>query len=120
VQILSELKGVLEKIDEGSFQVDRLNKDCSLYLYENAKRLAIKNEDLFSLVRFAATGNPVGAPVGDILEILGKQQVLTRLANALDYFRDRQNPHQKAGESGASGQKVDAKEAKAAAGGKDK
>ncbi len=41
-----------------------------MYLYEN-KDKGYKNEDVFSLLRFAITGNPVGAPVGEILEIIG-------------------------------------------------
>ena len=61
----------MNKIQEDSFSADRINKECSLYLYENAKS-GYKNEDVFFLLRYAMTGNPVGAPVGDILEIVGK------------------------------------------------
>lgn len=42
-----------------------------MYLFENSKK-GYKNEDVFFLLRFAITGNPVGAPVGDILDIVGK------------------------------------------------
>jgi hypothetical protein len=42
-----------------------------MYLYENAKKKNLKNEDVFFLLRFAITGNPVGAPIGEICEIIG-------------------------------------------------
>ena len=41
-----------------------------MYLYENKER-NWKNEDIFFLLRFAITGNPVGAPTGEIAEVIG-------------------------------------------------
>jgi transketolase len=32
-----------------------------------------KNEDVFFLFRYAMTGNPVGAPIGEISEVIGKE-----------------------------------------------
>jgi hypothetical protein len=61
----------LSKIDESRFNADTVNKECSLYLYEQRDH-NYKNDDVFSLLRFSITGNPVGAPVGDIVEIIGK------------------------------------------------
>ena len=49
---------------------DIINKICSLYLFENKDR-KFKNEDVFFLLRYALTGNPVGAPTGDIGEVIG-------------------------------------------------
>ena len=49
---------------------DEINKICSMYLYENRDR-GFKNEDVFFLLRFAVTGNPVGAPTGEICEVIG-------------------------------------------------
>lgn len=69
--ILKDIKDLFNKLDDSRFLVDTLNKECSMYLYENRDK-NYKNEDVFSLLRFAITGNPVGAPVGDILEIIGK------------------------------------------------
>lgn len=37
IRVLSDIKDMFEKIDEAKFEVDKLNKDCSLYLYENHK-----------------------------------------------------------------------------------
>ena len=45
-----------------------------------------KNEDVFFLFRYAMTGNPVGAPIGDISEVIGKKAVLDRLVNAQQVF----------------------------------
>jgi len=39
---------------------------------------------VFFLVRYAITGNPVGAPIGEIGEVIGKEQVLARLLAAQD------------------------------------
>jgi len=34
-------------------------------------------------MRFVATGNPVGAPVGEILEIIGRDVSLNRIKNGI-------------------------------------
>jgi hypothetical protein len=65
-EILSDLIQLFEKHDD----VTQINKICSLYLYENKDR-GWNNEDVFFLLRYALTGNPVGAPTGDIAEVLG-------------------------------------------------
>jgi hypothetical protein len=39
-------------------------------------------------LRFAITGNPVGAPVGEIIDIIGYNDVIKRLENAIDYLKD--------------------------------
>ena len=83
--MLRELRTRLGKIEESKFMIDHLNKECSIYLYEN-KDKGYKNEDVFGLIRFSITGNPVGAPVGDILEIIGKEQTMQRLDNAIEFF----------------------------------
>ena len=55
-----------------------------MYLYEQNKKpnFSYKNEDIFFLFRYAITGNPVGAPIGDISEVIGKNAVLKRLKDA--------------------------------------
>lgn len=45
----------------------------------------MNNEDVFSLIRFAIASNPVGAPIGDISEIIGQEALLKRIDNAI-YF----------------------------------
>jgi hypothetical protein len=37
---------------------------------------------VFFLLRFAVTGNPVGAPVGDICEIVGAENTIQRIKEA--------------------------------------
>ncbi len=85
--VLAELKKRLLKIDEEQFSVERVNKECSMYLYENQSK-GYKNEDVFNLIRFAVSSNPVGAPVGDICNIIGKKAVIKRFDNTLKFIRD--------------------------------
>ena len=89
-QILADLAEIMAKISEDEFKADQLNKACSIYLMEQNenKSFAYKNEDVFFLLRYAMTGNPVGAPIGDISEVLGKKAVLDRLALAQQVFQD--------------------------------
>jgi len=56
-----------------------------MYLYENKDR-KFKNEDIFSLLRFAITGNPVGAPTGEICEVIGYKETVERCEEARDYL----------------------------------
>ena len=46
-----------------------MNRVCSEYLF---KEKIYNNEDVFYLIRFALSGNPVGAPMADIAEVIGK------------------------------------------------
>ena len=61
-----------------------MNKVCSEYLF---KEKIYNNEDVFYLIRFALSGNPVGAPMADIAEVIGKQQVEKRIAAAIEVFK---------------------------------
>ena len=65
----------IEKADASTFDAEVLNKICSMYLFEqNTKHhKGLKNEDVFFLFRYAMTGNPVGAPIGEISEVIGKE-----------------------------------------------
>ena len=78
----------MEKISEEDFTLINLNKACSLYLYEQNQKANFnyKNEDVFFLFRYALTGNPVGAPIGDIAEVIGKSSTLRRLSDAQEVF----------------------------------
>lgn len=38
------------------------------------------------MLRFAVSANSVGAPVGDICEIIGHKEVVNRLQNCIDYI----------------------------------
>ena len=49
---------------------DTINKICSMYLFENSDR-GWENQDVFFLLRYAISGNPVGAPTGEIGEVIG-------------------------------------------------
>ena len=59
-----------------------------MYLFENAKKNNLKNEDVFFLLRFVITGNPVGAPIGEICEIIGQKDALSRIEDAIDHIRN--------------------------------
>ena len=56
-----------------------------MYLFENKDR-GWKNEDVFFLLRYALTGNPVGAPTGEIGEVIGMKAILQRCQNSIEYF----------------------------------
>ena len=45
-----------------------------------------KNEDVFFLLRYVITGNPVGAPVGEICDIIGRDTVIKRLKAAHEHI----------------------------------
>jgi len=61
-----------------------MNKACSVYIYEkNTSGETIKNEEVFSLLRYVVTGNPVGPPVGEVLDVLGKKIFMSRIENAI-------------------------------------
>jgi hypothetical protein len=62
-----------------------INKVCSLYLYENRDK-KLKNEDVFFLLRFALTGNPVGAATGEIGEVIGYKEIIKRIENSIKFF----------------------------------
>jgi len=59
-----------------------------MYLYENRDR-GWKNEDVFFLLRYAISGNPVGAPTGEIGAVIGLQQMILRCGNAIDYLQKK-------------------------------
>jgi glutamyl/glutaminyl-tRNA synthetase len=44
------------------------------------------NEDVFYLIRYALTGNPVGAPIGEIAEVISRKEVLIRVEQAILVF----------------------------------
>lgn len=70
VKILTEMLKAIASIDgKQSFTADIMNRVCSEYLF---KEKIYNNEDVFYLIRFALSGNPVGAPMADIAEVIGK------------------------------------------------
>ena len=87
--ILSGLKERMQATEsDKEFSPDVLNKECSKYLFEQSKTgNALKSEDVFFLVRFALTGNPVGAPIGEISEVIGRKATLERLEDASNLFQ---------------------------------
>lgn len=42
---------------------------------------------MFYLIRFALSGNPVGAPMADISEVIGKKAVEERISAAIDVLK---------------------------------
>jgi hypothetical protein len=70
IQILQDLIKLLEGQCSEQISCDEINRICSMYLYENQSK-GWKNEDVFFLLRYAISGNPVGAPTGDIGEVIG-------------------------------------------------
>ena len=72
-KILGDMVQLIKEIDsKQSFTAEIMNRVCSEYLF---KEKIYNNEDVFYLIRFALSGNQVGAPMADIAEVIGKQQV---------------------------------------------
>jgi glutamyl/glutaminyl-tRNA synthetase len=65
------------------WDAERMNMTCSEYLHEMK---TFNNEDVFYLIRYALTGNPVGAPIGEIAEVVGRKEVENRIADAVLVF----------------------------------
>lgn len=86
LQLLSDLNNMLSRLED--FHSAGISMACSEYL-KNQKELhgeQIKSDDVYSMIRFAVSGNPVGAPVGDICEIIGQKDVARRLLLARDFI----------------------------------
>lgn len=60
-----------------------MNQLCNEYL---AEKEGLTTEDVFYLVRFALSGNPVGASMADIAEVVGKEQCELRILQAQQVF----------------------------------
>lgn len=79
------MEKLIAKIDQKQvFTAETMNKVCSEYLF---REKIYNNEDVFYLIRFALSGNPVGAPMADIAEVIGKQQVEERITAAIEVFK---------------------------------
>lgn len=39
---------------------------------------------MFNLLRYALSGSPLGAPMADIAEVVGRKEVEERIKNAID------------------------------------
>lgn len=81
------LDGLYEKLEKvpAPWTAEPLNKAMSLFLYE--KREQLVNEDVFFLMRFIITANTVGAPVGEIMEIIGKKESLRRIEEGKEWLK---------------------------------
>ena len=76
-KILYDLYQRFDKITEKEFETNNISKICGEYLYEN--KGVLKNEDVYHLLRYILSGIHSGGPVGKIMEILGKEEVLKRI-----------------------------------------
>lgn len=80
-QVLKELEARFRACESWSAEV--VNRTCSEYLFEQGN---LNNEDVFYLLRYALTGNPVGAPIGEIAEVISKKEVVFRCGDAQAVF----------------------------------
>ena len=85
-KLLLLISSSLSKLDDDSFTSRSLNKSLSKLLLSESKKLALSNEEVFGMLRLAVTGEKSphgGAPkVGEIAEIMGREEVLKRLKEA--------------------------------------
>ena len=86
---LTDLAEWLNTIDKSDFKWTPFNKICSEYLAEqNQAGAEMKSEEVFFLLWYAITGNPVGAPVGEVIEVVGKTQTIERIESAWDHLNE--------------------------------
>ncbi len=86
---LSDLYTKFDQIDSSNFLWNPFNKVCSEYLSsENQAERSLKSEEVYFLLRYAITGNPVGAPIGEIIEVIGKKQTLSRILKAKEHLAE--------------------------------
>ena len=84
LQTLNDLYKEFNNIEESEWNKDNVNKLWSQYLYDqNQNGNFLKNQDVFFLLRYAVTGNYVGAPIGDVCYIVGKIQTLDRMQDLI-------------------------------------
>ena len=82
---MGELLKLFDGIKEDGVSCETINEICTAYLQENEGR-GWKNEDVFFLLRYAISGNPVGAPTGEICEVIGLEQVIQRCHKTIEYL----------------------------------
>ena len=86
ISLFSLLETYLTKLNEDAFTAAALNKALSTLLFTESKRTSLTNEEVFGMLRLAVTGERSphgGAPkVGEIAEIMGKEEVLRRVREA--------------------------------------
>ena len=85
VQIFTSMQSSLADRSKDFVDAASVNKACSMYLYENESR-GWKSEDVFFLLRFALSGNPVGAPTGEISEVIGMNEVIERCGETIQFL----------------------------------
>lgn len=66
-RILTDVHSKLQAIKPEEFSAAVMNSICNEYQRENG----FSTEDVFYLIRFALSGNPVGAAMADIAEVVG-------------------------------------------------
>ena len=57
---------------------------------ENIRKALGTDGDLLAAVRLAVSGKTYGPPLFESLEILGKDETLKRLRNAIEYLKGKQ------------------------------
>mmetsp|Transcript_42020 Transcript_42020/g.64368 ORF Transcript_42020/g.64368 Transcript_42020/m.64368 type:complete len:186 (-) Transcript_42020:7-564(-) len=87
LQDMVHLFKAIQREQEGVDFISReaISKTCSVYLFEN-KDQGLKNEDVFFLLRYALSGNPVGAPTGEIGEVLGLKEIIARCEATIEHI----------------------------------
>ena len=68
-----------------------INKALSSILMQlSKKKIAVRNDDIFSLLRMAITAQPgttLSPPIAEICDIIGYQGSIKRLENAIDFVK---------------------------------
>ena len=82
---MADLIKLFDELKDDGVKSETINSICTEYLHQNQGR-GWKNEDVFFLLRYAISGNPVGAPTGEICEVIGLEQVILRCHKTIEYL----------------------------------
>jgi len=87
---LSDVAVSVSANQSSSWNSEVMNLICQEYLNERKQAgIQLNNEDVFYLIRYALSGNPVGAPIGEIAEVVGKDSTLQRMQKAASIFLEK-------------------------------
>ncbi|BCX13566.1 MAG: glutamate--tRNA ligase [Candidatus Dojkabacteria bacterium] len=84
-QILEELKNFLTDFSENSS--DWLHEKWEKGIRNIADKFTMKHGDAFMILRLSVTGKPVSPPLFEALQLLGKQEIISRIESALKSFK---------------------------------
>ena len=81
--VLTAFKEEISALDDAIFEASEISKAIKAV----QKKTGVKGKNLFMPIRVATTGQEHGPQLGDAIELLGKEQVLSHLDEALELIQ---------------------------------